>query len=269
MFEAAADTMSGNEEIGYMVDFFRTMFMDTFAMNPLPQVVKPILEQWANKSFFTGRPIESQRLKALAPGARKDPWTSETAQLAGKLGISPKRAEALIRGYFSTVGMFVLGMTDIAVHYMGDFPSDPEKRLGDYFVVGNFIKDAETPGNTKYTTRFYEALREMDEVVRTINDYKKSGNLKKAREYRKEKLSVIKHKKELNRLRKKASSLNSEIRKVYERNIPSKEKTRRLDKLKEKRNNITKKGYELIMRDRSVPPSGRSQLTLREAISRK
>ena len=268
LFESAADSISDNEEMKYVADFMMNMFLDTFAMNPLPQIVKPVLEQWANKSFFTGRPIESQRLAYLKPGARKDPWTSETLQLAGKLGISPKRAEALIKGYFSSFGMFILGISDSIVRNVADFPDDPKKRIGDYFLIGDFLKDASTPGNTKYTTRFYESMRKIDEVIRTVNDYKNSGKAVEARDLQKEFRGLLKHKTELNKIRRDVGKLNTQIRKVYEYDIAPEDKSKRLDKLREKRNNMTRKGYEIIMRDRGVPQSGPKPLTLREAISR-
>ena len=41
----------------------------TLAMNPIPQGVMPIVEQWANKTFFTGRPIENMGDEKLLPEA--------------------------------------------------------------------------------------------------------------------------------------------------------------------------------------------------------
>jgi len=249
-FESAAEVMSGEEEIGFFIDFMYHMGRDTFAMNPTPQLAKPLIEQWANKSFFTGRPIESERLKKKIPGERFDPWTSETLKLLGeKWGIPPKRAQALIEGYLSTVGTFGLGITDIMAYQLGDFPSKPKKQIDDYPLLGRFIKEAGPARNTKHATRFYETMREIDQLVGTINDYKKTGDLDKARKLRdrnKEKLALMPR---MNSIRKSLSDINVQIRKVYNsKTLTPKEKRNKLNTLIQRKNDKTKRAYELMMR---------------------
>lgn len=271
-FESAAEVAMNDEEIGFFTDFIKATFGDTFAINPTPQLARPIIEQWANKSFFTGRPIESQRLQGLTPGERKEAWTSETLQLAGKWGIPPKRAEALIRGYLSTFGMFVLGMTDMVTHHLGDFPVDPAKRIDDYPMLGRFVKEARAQRNTKYSTRFYKAVRELDQLIGTINFYKRTGNMKKAREIMAKNRDELRYRTRLSRIRKSLGDINAKIRRVYQSDISPQDKRERLDNLTERRNNKTKKAYEIIMESRGKAPvviykrPKKKPMTLREAV---
>jgi hypothetical protein len=47
-----------------------SIFGEQLSMNPTPQAIKPMVEQWANKSFFTGNDIETEAQKKLDPSER-------------------------------------------------------------------------------------------------------------------------------------------------------------------------------------------------------
>jgi len=250
-FEATAETMSDNEEIGFMVDMLQHTFSETFALNPVPQLMRPVIEQWANKSFFTGRPIESTYLQGLSPGERADQWTSKTLQLAGKWGIPPKRAEALIEGYFSTVGTFILSGADMMAYHFGDFPEDPTKSIQDYPMLGRFIRETKIQRNTKYSSRFYAAMKEMDELIGTVNHYKKTRDFDKARKLRHDNIKKIRFKPTLNKYRIRLRDLNKKIRRVYSSKTMSPEDKRsKLNKYTVQRNALTKKAYEIILKSK-------------------
>jgi hypothetical protein len=244
--ESALDAMSDNEEIKHFGKFLYNTGADTFAMNPIPQLVRPLIEQWANKSFFTGRPIEGESLKALNYGERKDVWTSETMQLAGKLGIPPKRAEALIHGYFSTFGTFLLGISDIFVQQIGDFPVKPSSRIDEYPLLGRFIREREDPRQSKYVTRFYDTMDEMDKLVSTINFYQKTGDIEKSRKLAEDKRDKIKFKKSFNAVRTRLRTINNKTRSVYYSNKSPDEKRKELDELIGQRNDLAKEAMLML-----------------------
>ena len=246
LWESAAETIAGDEDIGFFADFLQFMMMDAFALNPFPQLVRPAMEQWANKSFFTGRPIESERLQNLRPGERFDPWTSKTLQLAGKWGIPPKRAEALIQGYFATVGTLGLSIADSMTHYLGDFPENPTKEMKDYPVIGRFMRGEEIPRTTKYVTRFYEIMQEIDQFVGTVNLYKNTGNYKRAREIMTENRGYLMLKAPLNTVRTDLREVNANIRKVYQSNMEPDKKRDMLNRFTKYRNDKVKLAYSLI-----------------------
>jgi hypothetical protein len=245
LFESAADAMTDEEDFGYFVDSLKQIGFETFAFNPVPQLFRPVAEQWANKSFFTGRPIEGMALQRLKPGERKTPWTSETMQLAGKLGIPPKRAEELIRGYFATVGTFILGISDIMVRQVADFPEKPTKKLDSYPLLGRFLKDAKSPRHTKYITRFYNIFNDVDELVGTVNSYKRLGDIQSAREIYRKNLNKLKYRKMLTGTRKALTNINAQIKRTMNiRRMTAEEKRMRIDKLTGKRNDLVRKAYE-------------------------
>jgi len=244
-FTSAADSMIGHEDFQYFVNMLGHTFKETFAIGS-PQAFVPIVEQWANKSSFTGRPIVGQRLKGLKPGEQKEPWTSESMQVAGRaLGLSPKRAEELIRGYFSTVGMFALGITDIFVQNALDFPGTPTKKIGDYPMVGRFVKERAPARYTKYQTWFYDTFKEIDETFRTVNDLKRAGEQDRVKRLKQSGAKKLRFRKRFNRVAERLRKINVRVRRVMQdKTMASSEKRGKLDSLVAKRNRIVKQVYE-------------------------
>ncbi len=246
LFESAADTLIGEDDIGDFVNFLKHTAVDTFAINPTPQLVRPIVEQWANKSFFTGRPIEREGLKRLVPGERKEVWTSETLQLAGKLGIPPKRAEEFIRGYFATFGMFMLGISDIVFYHLADFPTEPTKKIDDYPLLGRFIKSSVAPRHTKYMTKFYDIFNEVDQVVATVNNYKRLGEMDKARDLATTNRSKLRLRSFLFKTRSRISKINQNIKRVStNRRLSPDEKREQINTLVNNKNALVKRVYQV------------------------
>jgi hypothetical protein len=52
------------ERMGHVV-------MDTFAFNPTPQMIKPMIDLYANKDSFTGRDIETMGMDSVSKINRK------------------------------------------------------------------------------------------------------------------------------------------------------------------------------------------------------
>ncbi len=222
------------------------MLRDTFSID-VPQLVKPMIEQWANKSFFTGRPIVPERLRGLPLGDQKDPWTPEIASLAGKLGVSPKRAEHLVRAYFSVIGMGIMGGTDYLTHQVLDYPEDPTMRIGDYPLIGRFYKQKSPAKYTKYQRWFYETFKEIDGITRAVNNYKRRGQIEEAREYSAKHLDKIRKRKKFTATRRKMSKLRRQMQTIYDsKTLTSGEKRKRMDKLIATRNSLTNRLYDTM-----------------------
>jgi hypothetical protein len=243
--EMAADVIKGNEETSHIIDYIVHATMETFAFNPTPQLVKPIIEQIANKNLFTGRPIESMGMQRRSPGQRYDPWSSESLRLLGEtLNVSPKRAEALVRGYLSTFGMFMIGVSDIMVRNLADFPERPTKRIDDYALVGSFMREADNPRYNKYMSSFFKAMREVNQIAGDVSNYKRTGSLEKARALTRKFRDKLSYRKVLNRKYKKLSDLSAKIRKTWASNLSPDQKKDRIDRYTARRNEIVKKVYE-------------------------
>jgi len=220
LIEAALDTMTGTDEPVHIFKAIGNSVLNTLAFNPMPQVGRPIIEQWAGKSFFTGRPIEGMGMQNLLPSQRKSPYTSITLntilnnQLADKLGVSPVRAEALIRGYFSTVGMFALGISDMIVRSAGDFPAKPTIPLSQYPLAGRFLRDTKSQQHSKFLTKLYNLTSDLNQINSTINDYRVLGKREEARELLADNRSKLRFRKALNRTKTKISKINRRIERI-------------------------------------------------------
>jgi hypothetical protein len=242
--ETAAAVSLGKEDLQFLKRFAFHAFGETLAMNPIPQVAKPAIEVWSNKSMFTGRPIESMSLKRLKPGERAYGYDSETLRMLGRgLNISPKKMQALIRGYFGNLAIGILNATDQVTRAFGDFPEEPALTTADYPVFGRFVKSGPAR-STKYMTRFYDALKESNEVVATIKHYKETGNHKKALELRRDKRKAVNLNKWLRREQRQLSKLRKKSRQIYRNRImTSEQKRRRLEAIQEQMNRIVKRAY--------------------------
>ena len=121
-------------------------------------------------------------------------------------------------------------------------------------------------------TRFYKTMRELDQLVGTIKDYKRVGNMKKARELTSEGRAELRVRPRLIKIRSQLSKINASIRKVYNSNRSPDEKRKQLDILTQKRNNKTKQAYDILMKSRgkiisrTAPITTERAMTLREAM---
>jgi hypothetical protein len=221
---------------------------ETLSLNPTPQIAKPAIEQWANRSMFTGNPIVGMSVEGLKPGEQRKPWTSPTASEVGKaVGMSPLRIEHLIRGYFGTLGLYALGAADVVTHRMFDYPYPPTKRWNESPVVRSFWRGSvdDPKRRTRYETEMYEIFRELDETVQTINYHKRTGNREEARKLIEKERGRIKYRTYLGRVRRGVSSIRREITRVWEsKDMTEDQKRKRIDELTERKNEIIKNAYD-------------------------
>lgn len=123
----------GTDEERSMIDLLGNMVMrgiDVFSSpNITPQVLRPMLENYINYSFFLGRPLESQAQQALEPYMREGMGTSDTMKALAKgindfaestgfeaLKISPIKLENLVRGMLGTGAGLALSMSDAVIN---------------------------------------------------------------------------------------------------------------------------------------------------------
>lgn len=143
----------------------------TLEVSP-PQFFKPIIEEYANKNMFTGRPIENQGDEKLLPEARSNWYTSDTAQAIGSAtGTSPKRIEHLVNGYLGGLGTAGLKSADWMVRKANGAPERPDAAMRDFPVLGRFFRGDDAPANTKQLTKFYNDSAQADQVAQTIKEY--------------------------------------------------------------------------------------------------
>lgn len=90
-----------------------------------PQIIKPGLEVFTNKNFFTGIPIVPRKLEGVSPELQVKPGTSGTARIIGKaLNVSPLKTEMFIRETVGGVGQQLLNASDRILAGLDVIPKD-------------------------------------------------------------------------------------------------------------------------------------------------
>ena len=229
-----------------LVDRFAFMVEQTFAMNPLPQGAKQSVEVWANKNFFTGRPIEGLAMQRKMPGYRRQPWTSETMSEVGQgLGVSPQKLEHFYRGIFGPLGMYILGASDVLAQRMGNYPYPPKMKFQDYPVVNRFYKGKGPARNTKYATQFYDMLNEVDQLAATVNSLRRSGDHEQAKKIQDAENDKARMRKYLHAVQGQVRGINQQSNRIWlDTSMTPGVKRRKLDKLQERKNDILRRAYE-------------------------
>jgi hypothetical protein len=142
-----------------------------------PTAFTPLLEAWANKSFFTGQSIESRSLEGLQPQYRSRPATSDTAKAIsktfGQLGydISPLKVEHVFYGYTAGLGRASIWAGEKAAGAIsGNKRNRPILSGADTPVIRAFATP-EVPNSPASVAKFYEDL----DALRKLRDSRKSA----------------------------------------------------------------------------------------------
>lgn len=230
------------------------MAAGTFALSPVPQIVKPMVDVYANQDAFTGRPIESFGMERLRPQDRYTERTSEVAKLLGQLGLpdpaqlamgrykelSPVQMDALLRGYFGWVGTSVATALDYGIRPLLDGGERPDMRLRDVFLAGNFVESLPA-GSSRYVTQLYEQSREVEQAYASYREALKRGDPAQAREILEAEREKIARRETVNRVRGELSDIATQMRRVQNSpTMPGEEKRRRLDELERQRDRLAR-----------------------------
>lgn len=207
-----------NAEGKQFTDALSRMVWDTFAMNPLPQVVKPIVDLYANKDSFTGAPIETAGMEALSKAERKTENTSPLAialsnviniALPEKSELSPIQTDYAIKGYFGWLGGTVAttSMYAVAPFKDGEYP---DTKWMDRASLG-FVKSL--PSNmSQYTTAFYENNKQIQQAFADMRNYAEIGEMDKVQQIMEEKGDKIALQKMYTQTSKQMANIRNQIR---------------------------------------------------------
>lgn len=229
------------------------MLSDTFAMNPTPQAIKPLLELGYNKNTFTGRPIEDQSMSRLSPSLRARPDTTRLAEAssrgiesalgvigAGNSALSPVQIDHLIQGYLGAVGSTAIGMAD--TFWRGaQGEALPARSWDEYQPVKRFYKDLTKEDNyTRYGTDFYTALKKSDQAYANLQQLAKYGEEEKAVALEQKQADVLALRGTLNKVNRDMAQINAEMKRVQmDKVMDGGTKRLELDRLRSMRNLMT------------------------------
>ena len=215
------------------------MLVDTFAINPTPQVFKPLVDLYANKDSFTGAPIETAGMERLSKEQRIAEKTSPLAIALSKATnvflpeateVSPVQTDYAIKGYLGWMGGTASWLSHYAVQPFSK-SAYPDNNWTETLSMG-FIKSLPAT-QSKYVTAFYENNKQIAQAYADMRHFAQLGESDKVQEILKDKGDKI----AMAKFYDNASKDMSEIRKSIiairnDQNMPGDQKKEEIDRLK-------------------------------------
>lgn len=162
-----------------------------FLPNFVPNAASPVIEQFANRSLFTERPLVPQYLEGLMPKYRANPYTTDTAKAIASFisqipGLpestgSPIVVENYIRAWTGGLGLHALALSDGILRGAGVAPTRIEPKLtnSDKTLIKAFaVRFPEAGANS--IQDFYEEYDKRAQAKKTITFLRKAGQKEEA-----------------------------------------------------------------------------------------
>lgn len=239
---------------------------DTFAINPIPQAIRPLWDLYGNKDGFTDRPIESMGMERISPQLRKSPGTSAAAvslntvnnmfaQFASTAtggAIKPESVQFsaiqydyLLKGYLGWVGAGIQTASNMMAAPFKDGASPRYERIDDFLVVGNYVKNV-PQAQSRFVTSFYDNAKDIATAASDVSHFLNAGQLERANELfteRQDKLALVKL---YNKGTNMMSGISSQIRMIEDdKEMSGAEKRLEIERLQQIRIDIAKQVEEI------------------------
>ncbi|HHQ4611974.1 TPA: LPD38 domain-containing protein [Aeromonas veronii] len=221
---------------------------DTFALNPTPQIVKPLVEAAFNYDSFRGGPIDSPQDLAVKAEARYNEQTSLLMRELGELsGLSPKQLEHLVIGYTGTMGSYVMATADSLIR--ASRPGESASWRADEIPLVKAVYRGTGPAkSTQHMEEFYRMLNEVNQLKRTVDQYRSEGLDDKANELLEEQGGILKSRRSLSRTQQQVRVVRNKIELIQrDRTMNAEEKRKRIDELLARRNDLV---YQAVNKNR-------------------
>ncbi|MFM1684719.1 LPD38 domain-containing protein [Aeromonas salmonicida] len=222
---------------------------ETFALNPTPQIVKPLVESYFNYDSFRGGPIENAQDLAVKVEARYNEQTSLMMRELGEtLGMSPKKLEHLLIGYTGTIGGYVMATADGLIRAAQ--PGESASWRADEIPLVKAVYRGTGPAkSTQHMEEFYRMLNEVNQLKRTVDQYRSEGLTDKANELLEEQGGILKSRRSLSRTQQQVRVVRNRIELIQrDRTMSADEKRRRIDELLSRRNDLV---YQAVNNNRN------------------
>jgi hypothetical protein len=174
---------------------FENALMDAFLPNMVPNVATPVVEQFSNRSLFTGTPLVSASAEKLLPEYQYSEYTTEAAKALGRMfsafpgmterAISDEKSliggtaralttpallENYLRAWTGGLGMYALQVADKALREAGALPDPvlPANTLADLPVIKAFAvryPSASAQSIQSFYTEYYAHHRVFETVM--------------------------------------------------------------------------------------------------------
>ncbi|MCJ7930340.1 LPD38 domain-containing protein [Aeromonas sp. LsrichE-8G] len=222
---------------------------ETFALNPTPQIVKPLVESYFNYDAFRGIPIENAQDLAVQAEARYNEQTSLMMRELGEtLGMSPKKLEHLLIGYTGTMGSYVMAAADGLIR--ASRPGESASWRADEIPLVKAVYRGTGPAkSTQHMEEFYRMLNEVNQLKRTVDQYRSEGLTDKANELLEEQGGILKSRRSLSRTQQQVRVVRNKIELIQrDRKMTAEEKRRRIDEMLARRNDLV---YQAVNKNKA------------------
>ena len=206
--------------------------------SPMPTGSGPVLEAWANKSFFTGRSIVPRYLERLPPEHQFEPWTSEFSRSMAKMfkkagsPASPMKIENTLFGYTAGAGKAVAWALDPLLRDP-DAPEKPTRTMADIPGVRAFA--VRSTGSTESMQKFYDRLADLDQLSASEvfgKKYRGRIPLERMKPAERREYAILR------KAQRRMSDLSIRIRQIEASKRPGEEKREQIDKWSARRSEI-------------------------------
>ena len=203
-----------------------SILMDTFSLNPMPQMIKPMIDLYSNKDSFTGAPIESAGMERLSKQERATEKTSGIAKALGGVssaaskvltfnpdaqGFSPVQMDYAIKAYLGWMGATAVSTADRAVEPFQE-GAKVHPPIIDTLALG-FIKTMPET-QSKYMTQFYQNNERIQSALADMRHYAEIGDSEKLQKVIEEKGDDIALAKVYDQTTKQLAELRKQARMV-------------------------------------------------------
>ena len=194
--------------------------------NPMPTVIRPIVENFMNYSFFRDAPVVPKSLDKNLPNKfYYTEYTSETFKLLSKtinglvgddsfLATKPVHAENVFRSWTGGLGRYIIDTLDYAIikAKIIDDPIKPTDTLSKIPVVRAFdVRDV--PGySAQSIVKFFEEFEKVETIINGMDFVKKAGDFE---EYQRLKETLNVDEVQLLEYRKSIKEIDKQIRNIY------------------------------------------------------
>ncbi|WP_429056681.1 LPD38 domain-containing protein [Aeromonas jandaei] len=214
-------------------------FADTFALDPTPQLVKPIVEAAFNYDTFKGDSIDGpQDLLVQAPARYSEQTSLLMRELGALSGLSPKQLEHLLIGYTGTLGGYVMAAADGLIRLSR--PGESASWRADEIPLLKAVYRGTGPAkSTQHMEEFYQMLSEVNQLKRTIDQYRREKLDDRADKLLQEQGGILRSRQSLSRTQRQLRVLRNKIELLQrDRLLGAEEKRRRIDELLSERNDV-------------------------------
>lgn len=256
----------GTDEERAGIDLLGNMVMrgiDVFSSpNITPQVLRPMLENYINYSFFLGRPLESQAQQALEPYMREGMGTSDTMKALAKnindfaestgfeaLKISPIKLENLVRGMLGTGAGLALSMADAVTN-----PDRTDRPLHQQLTpqltgASALMKDSV---GTRMMDEIYKLDRRTEQAHNSLNRLMKN-NPEEIESYMEQNKGILGIRPAVQATMNAIRTLNEQARAIdKDKAMSSAERRELINELRVEQNNIAKTVFSLRKQARDI-----------------